>query len=214
MSMTLQSNQLLRLADTLSVSSLPEVTEKVLEDFYKGADEFSSDLERLEELEFQRILLLSRETPTHYKWHMFTAPDKSFTIWLHEYKPHATRARGYAQTIHNHRYPMSALLLTGGYRYTKFAVQVNEDRPATVRTVRHQELAGGSIYSMRQSEFHSVTEIRDGTVSLLVQGRPHRPYSISVDAGSRRASYHVPIEGRLQNLRSSLTTADRRSFHA
>lgn len=76
---------------------------------------------------------------------MFTAPEKSFTIWLHEYKPRATRADGYAQTIHNHRYPMSALLLAGGYRYTRFAVQADKDYCANVRAIGHQNLTGGSM---------------------------------------------------------------------
>ena len=190
------------------------MTEKVLADFYGRIEGFRDDLEGLEDPEFQDILLLSRETPTHYKWHMGSAPDNSFTIWLHEYKPHATRSGGYAQTIHNHRYPMSALLLAGGYRYTRFAVQAGKDQHAAVRTTGSERIAGGSIYSMRESDFHSVTEIEDGTVSLLVQGRPLLPHSISVDADSRRVSYHVPIEGRLENLRSTLTMAGRRSYYA
>ena len=210
MTMTLRSRQLSWLADKLSGSSLTEVTEKILVDFYGGVEEFSGDLERLEDVDFQHILLLSRETPTHYKWHICTAPDKSFSIWLHEYKPRATRSGGYAQTIHNHRYPMSALLLAGGYRYTQFTVHVGKDQRASVKTVSSQLVSGGSIYSMQDRDFHSVTEMQDGTVSLIIQGRPLRPFSISVDAEARRVSYHVPIEGRLENLRSTLT--GRRSY--
>lgn len=215
MSIALQSSQLSWLAGTLPGDSLPEVTEKVVRDFYGRVDEFGEELERLDDREFHAILLLSRETPTHYKWHLGTAPDKSFTIWLHEYKPHAIRSGGYAQTIHNHRYPMTALLLAGGYRYTQYEVgHTGADRPAEVRTVSSRQITGGAIYSMRESDFHSVTEIQDGTVSLLVQGRSLRPYSISVDAQSCRVSRHVPIEGRINNLRSTLTTAHRRLHHA
>jgi hypothetical protein len=212
MTMTLRSRQLSWLADKLSGSSLTEVTEKILVDFYGGVEEFSGDLERLEDVDFQHILLLSRETPTHYKWHICTAPDKSFSIWLHEYKPRATRSGGYAQTIHNHRYPMSALLLAGGYRYTQFTVHVGKDQRASVKTVSSQLVSGGSIYSMQDRDFHSVTEMQDGTVSLIIQGRPLRPFSISVDAESRRVFYHVPIEGRIENLRSTLTVTGRRSY--
>ena len=212
MTMTLRSRQLSWLADKLSGSSLTEVTEKILVDFYGGVEEFSGDLERLEDVDFQHILLLSRETPTHYKWHICTAPDKSFSIWLHEYKPRATRSGGYAQTIHNHRYPMSALLLAGGYRYTQLTVHVGKDQRASVKTVSSQLVSGGSIYSMQDRDFHSVTEMQDGTVSLIIQGRPLRPFSISVDAESRRVFYHVPIEGRIENLRSTLTVTGRRSY--
>ncbi len=210
MTMTSQSKQLSWLADKLSGNSLAEVTEKILMDFYGGVEEFRGDLERLEDVNFQCILPLSRETPTHYKWHMCTAPDKSFSIWLHEYKPRATRSDGYAQTIHNHRYPMSALLLAGGYRYTQFVVHVGKEQQASAQTVSSQLVTAGSIYSMQERDFHSVTEIQDGTVSLIIQGRPLRPFSISVDAESRRVSYHVPIEGRLENLRSILS--GRRSY--
>ena len=215
MSMALQSSQLSWLASTLPGNSHAGVTEKVLRDFYGRVGDFRAELERLNDWEFHAILLRSRETPTHYKWHLGTAPDKSFTIWLHEYKPGAIRSGGYAQTIHNHRYPMTALLLTGGYRCTQYEVShTAADEAAEVRTISSRQITGGAIYSMRESDFHSVTEIQDGTVSLLVQGRPLRPYSISVDAQSCRVSRHVPIEGRINNLRSTLATAHRRLHHA
>src|ERR1700761_1824662 len=215
MSPTLRSDQLTWLADSLPTSNFPEVTEKILGDFFEQLENFRDDLQQLEERDFERILPRSRETPTHYKWHMLTAPDRSFTVWLHEYKPAASRSAGYAQTIHNHRYPMSALVLAGGYQCTKYAVEKGHgDDQARIQGITEWQLAGGSVYSMRENEFHSVTRIEDGTMSLLVQGRPSRPYSVSVDARSRRASCHVPIEGRLDHLRSCLTTAHRRVHHA
>ena len=215
MSMTLPSGQLTWLADALPASNFPEVTEKVLSNFFERLDDFRDDLQRLGRREFDQILPLSRETPTHYKWHMFTAPDRAFTVWLHEYKPAATRSTGYAQTIHNHRYPMSALVLTGGYYCTRYKMEkATGDDCAEVQATRGWQLSSGSVYSMHANDFHSVAQIRDGTVSLLVQGHPCRPYSISVDARSRRTFCHVPIEGRLDNLRSSLNTAPRRLHHA
>jgi hypothetical protein len=215
MSMAMPSGQLTWLADALPTSDFPEVTEKILSDFFDQLDDFRADLQRLGESEFERILPLSRETPTHYKWHLLTAPDHTFTVWLHEYKPGITRASGYAQTIHNHRYPMSALVLTGGYYCTKYKVvkDPGNDR-AEVQATTGWQLADGSIYSMRETDFHSVTQIQDGTVSLLVQGQASQRYSVSVDATSHRTSCHIPIEGRLDNLRSSLTRSHRRSHHA
>lgn len=215
MSMALPSGQLTWLADSLPTSNFPEVTEKILRDFFERLEDFRDDLQKLEERDFERILPRSRETPTHYKWHLLTAPDHSFTVWLHEYKPRASRSGGYAQTIHNHRYPMSALVLTGGYQCTEYKVERSHgDDRASIQVITGWQLAGGSVYSMRENEFHSVTQIEDGTMSLLVQGQPTRPYSVSVDAGSRRTSCHVPIEGRLDHLRSSLTTAHRTVHHA
>jgi hypothetical protein len=216
MSPTLRSDQLIWLADSLPTSNFPDVTEKILGDFFQRLEEFRDDLQKLEARDFERILPRSRETPTHYKWHMLTAPDRSFTVWLHEYKPRASRSSGYAQTIHNHRYPMSALVLTGGYQCTKYRVEKShgDDDRASIQVITGWQLGGGSVYSMRENEFHSVTQIEDGTMSLLVQGRPSRPYSVSVDASSRRTSCHFPIEGRLDRLRSCLTTDHRRVHHA
>jgi predicted metal-dependent enzyme (double-stranded beta helix superfamily) len=215
MSMAMPSSQLTWLADTLPTSDFPEVTEKILSNFFMQLDDFRADLQRLGEHEFERILPLSRETPTHYKWHLLTAPGRAFTVWLHEYKPLATRASGYAQTIHNHRYPMSALVLAGGYYCTKYNVAENpgHDR-ADVQATKGWQLASGSVYSMRETDFHSVTQIQDGTVSLLVQGQASQRFSVSVDPKSHRTSCHLPIEGRLDHLRSSLTTPYGRSLHA
>lgn len=208
MSLTLQSSQLARLADGLSRDNLTEVTERLLRRFFGRLEEFKAELKQLNDLDFESILPLSRETPTHYKWHMFSASDKPCTIWLHEYKPRSIRSVGYAQTIHNHRYPMSALLLAGGYRCNTYTVKQISDQCIDVLATGSRLVTSGSIYSMRANDFHSVTEIKDGTVSILVQGRAVRPYSISVNTESCRASCHVPIEGRLDNLRSCLTIAN------
>lgn len=214
MSPTLRSDQLTWLADNLPTSNFPDLTEKILGDFFERLEEFRADLHSLEEQDFEQVLSRSRETPTHYKWHLLTTPDRSFTVWLHEYKPRSSRSSGYAQTIHNHRYQMSALVLTGGYQCTKYEVKKSRsDDRASIQVITGWQLESGSVYSMRENEFHSVTQIEDGTMTLLVQGRPSRPYSVSVDANSRRASRHVPIEARMDQLRSCLTTNRRRVHH-
>lgn len=214
MSITLQSSQLSRLADGLSVNNTAAATEKLLREFFERIEDFKSELEHLNDQAFKAILMLSRETPTHYKWHMLSIPEKASTIWLHEYKSHFIRSGGYAQSIHNHRYPMSALLLTGGYRCTSYSVTQIHDQRIDVRATGSRPVTEGSTYSMRADDFHSVTEIKDGTVSILVQGQAVRPYSVSVDAESRLASCHVPIEGRLDNLRACLTRVNRGEDHA
>jgi hypothetical protein len=187
----------------------PAGVEAVLAEFGTRLDEFRRELSRLSEQAFTALLPLSRETPTHYKWHMFAIEGADVNVWIHEYKPKASRSQGYAQSIHNHRYPMSVLLLTGGYCCGSFTVQAARDGVhADVRSIGTERLRGGSIYSMSPDEFHSVTEIQDGTVSLMVQGKPVRSSSVSVDVGSRLLVAHTPIEGRHANLRSALGPAE------
>jgi hypothetical protein len=186
--------------------------ESVLSRFYARLDVFQRELGAISEPRFETILLLSRETPSHYKWHLLAIDNVCMHVWLHEYKQGGTCSHGYAQSIHNHRYPMAALLLTGGYCYTNYAVQVASDNlHADVRVISTRQLSGGSVYSMTPNEFHSVTEIQDGTVSLMIQGKPVRTYSTSVDSHSLRMTRHTPIEYRLANLRSALPSHAGRS---
>jgi hypothetical protein len=183
----------------------PDAIEVTLAGFLASVEEFRGELCALSERAFATLMPLSRETPTHYKWHMFAIQDTHVNVWLHEYKPKTTRSRGYAQSIHNHRYPLSVLLLTGGYACGSFTVRAGSDGVhADVSLITTKRLRGGSIYSMSPDQFHSVTEIDDGTVSIMVQGRPVRSSSVSVDPGSRRLVRHTPIEHRCADLRSVL----------
>jgi len=188
-------------------SRLPDRIESVLADFGGQLEAFRHDLHTMSEPLFETMLLKSRETPSHFKWHLLTLHDGSANVWLHEYKPSSIRSGGYAQSVHNHRYPMSALVLAGGYCYTDYGVKVGADKlhaDVCVRGVHH--ISRGSIYSMKPSEYHSVTEILDGTVSLMIQGAPDRTFSTSVDPVTLKMIHHVPIEYRLNSLRSVLDT--------
>lgn len=186
--------------------------EAALARFYADLDVFEQELRMLSASCFDAMLTLSRETPTHYKWHLFANDDTHVHVWLHEYKPTSVRSQGYTQTVHNHRYPMTALLLAGGYCCTKYAVTPDSDNlHADVRVLDAQRLFGGNVYSMGPNEFHSLSEIQNGTVSLMVQGKAVRSYSTSVDAVSRLIATHTPIEYRLNNLRSVLGAMNQRS---
>jgi hypothetical protein len=185
----------------------PGCIESVLAEFYAQKDGFRQDLRTVSESLFERMLLLSRETSSHFKWHLLTLHDGSANVWLHEYKSSSSRSSGYAQSVHNHRYPMSVLVLAGGYCYTKYGVSFAADKLHADICIRGvQRLSGGSVYSMEPNEYHSATRILDGTVSLMIQGAPDRSYSTSVDLATHKISYHVPIEYRLNSLRSALDT--------
>lgn len=100
---------------------------------------------------------------------------------------------------------MSVLVLVGGYCYTEYEVKAGADEmhaDVCVRGVHY--LSRGSVYSMTPSEFHSATKILDGTVSLMIQGAPDRTFSTSVDPMTFKMTHHVPIEYRLNTLRSVL----------
>jgi hypothetical protein len=204
-----QSGTLSWLADSMSSAGggKPGHIEEALSSFYARLEAFVRELGKITEVQFEPILVHSRETPTHYKWYMGHTRDGSANVWLHEYKPAETRSSGYAQSVHNHRYPMSVLLLAGGYRYARYAVVPLNEARADITVEEVRRVSAGSTYSMEPSEFHSVTAIEDGTVSLMVQGTPVRRYSTSVDAASGRMTRHVPIEFRLNQLRSVLSAA-------
>lgn len=206
-SVVLPSNTLSWLASAIidTNASKEAGIEPVLTRLYTHLDVFRRELNAISEPRFETMLLLSRETPSHYKWHLLAIDSLCMHVWLHEYKPSGIRSHGYAQSIHNHRYPMAALLLKGGYCYTKYAVKAASDNVhADVCVTSIRQLSMGDAYSMTPNEFHSVTEIQDGTVSLMIQGRPVRTFSTSVDSSSLRMTRHTPIEYRLANLRSVL----------
>jgi hypothetical protein len=192
-------------------TSNPVNIEFILGAFYGELEIFRRELGNLPEQSFRTMLPRSRETPTHYKWHLFANDDADVQAWLHEYKPQAIRSDGYAQTIHNHRYSMSALLLTGGYCYSGYDVHINEDDlHADVRVIGTWDIREGCAYSMTPDEFHSVTEIQDGTVSLMIQGRAVRTHSTSVNPSTGRLIRHTPIEHRFGELRSALALSTAR----
>jgi hypothetical protein len=100
---------------------------------------------------------------------------------------------------------MSVLVLAGGYHYTRYEVKVGADQLHADVSIRGiQPLSQGPTYSMKPNEFHSVTQIHDGTVSLMIQGAPDRTFSTSVDLRTLEMTHHVPIEYRLDSLRSIL----------
>lgn len=210
---SLPSQTLSWLASAIADADLsrPDNLVAMLSEFYDRLELFRQELRELTEPCFQAMVPLSRETPTHYKWHLLATDDTDVHAWLHEYKPKTIRSGGYAQSIHNHRYSMSALLLSGAYCYSGYTVNADsDDVHADVRVIATRRLREGCAYSMTPDEFHSVTEIQDGTVSLVIQGRPVRAYSTSVNLSSRQLVRHTPIEYRLGDLRSALEASSAR----
>jgi hypothetical protein len=171
-------------------------------------DDLVSALSQLRVEEFAHMTVRSRETSTHYKWHLHADPQHRFVLWLHEYKTAGLRSPGYADSIHNHRYGLSSLVLSGGYTHMRFVVRRDpaEGRALVNRVAAHQ-LGPGSTYSISADEFHRVADLVDGTVTLVVEHPAIRAYSTSVDTAGH-VLHHYPIEARYDELRVLLAGKD------
>ncbi|MEU5882695.1 hypothetical protein [Spirillospora sp. NPDC047279] len=186
--------------------------EHALRRFYDDMrGELARELAALADEDFAEIVGRSRETSTHYKWSLMDDPANDFKIWLHEYKDGAHRGSGYARSIHNHRYPLSSLILYGSYKHTKLAIDDMSEQSRRLRITTEQKLDPGSVYTITTNELHSISDIRDHTITLVVQHRTIRSFSISIDPQSLRTIRHYPIEERHVNLRECLEPAGERA---
>jgi hypothetical protein len=199
-----------RFIDRLATASWPgggavdRQAERFLSLIRVKSAEFRAELSGLAHAEFDRLAAASRETPTHYKWHLHTVPGKAFVIWLHEYKPAPLRGGGYATSIHNHRYGLSSLVLSGGYRHLGYAVERDARGGVIAERTWTRDVRPGSCYSIDAEDFHQITDLVDGTVTLVVQHPAVRTYSTSVDLSGHRLVHHYPVESRYDELRRLL----------
>jgi hypothetical protein len=144
----------------------------------------------------------SRETSTHYKWLLAADAASRGRVWLHEFKSVGERRRGYAMSIHNHRYAFNTIVLAGGYTNTRF--QVDFDTASLVvhnyRIVTSDSVPVDATYSMDPAEYHRIDDIEDGTRSIVMEFAPASVSSYSIDEHDARMLRHVPIEVRAQSL--------------
>jgi hypothetical protein len=180
--------------------------ERYLATVHSHAAVLRAELDRLSPEIFAGMLLRSRETSTHYKWNLHAGDHEQFAVWLHEYKPAGQRAPGYAESVHNHRYGLTSLVLRGGYTHLRFAVERDDHSSAGVRLIEKHacRLRPGSTYSLSADDFHSVADLVDGTVTVVVQHPAVRQYSTSVNTSDLRLVRHYPIESRYAHLRALL----------
>jgi hypothetical protein len=129
----------------------------------------------------------SVEKTTHFKW--FLAEDESgFEIWLHQYKPASHRRLGHAAVAHNHRFWFTSIVLRGGFISHTYEA-ADPSRPAALERVGKMVYERGDSYVLDPSTIHSLSDIQEPTVSLLVQSRPIRPYSDVYENG-KLLRYH------------------------
>lgn len=117
---------------------------------------------------------------------------------------------GYATTLHNHRYSFASMVLSGGYGQVLSAVDLpGPGGKSTIRVLASDDISSGDIVTVHHSEFHRLTYIGRGTVTLVAKCPAAKDSSVSVDLATMTMSRHVPVEARFKELMNSLlTTAD------
>ncbi|HEV2790768.1 MAG TPA: hypothetical protein VGV69_05670 [Solirubrobacterales bacterium] len=140
----------------------------------------------------------SVEKTTHYKWFLAAAPDSSFEVWLHEYKPSELRRTGHATVPHNHRFWLTSLILRGGFEDTRY-VRAEE---GSIEPSEHRSLRPGNTMVVDPEEIHALSGLRDSTISMVVQSKPVRSYSEVFENGEVRR--YSDLEAKLAELRESL----------
>lgn len=143
----------------------------------------------------------SVEKTTHYKWFLGRGEGGCFELWLHEYKPARLRRAGHATVPHNHRFWLTSLILRGGFVDTRYA-RTAGGGDGQIEPVATRDLDPGETMVIDPEEIHSLSELREGTLSLVVQSRPVRSYSEVFEGGEVRR--YSDLEAQLAGLRASL----------
>ena len=142
---------------------------------------------------------LSHETSTHFKWYMHRSAELGYEIWLHEYKSKEFRKPGYAEVPHNHRYWFTSLILTGSFKHHIYRVerapQENLLRSMTVTKQLHYN--AGDIYTNAPDVVHSIFEIEEPTLTLLIRSRAVKLYSESFNSDNNKITRYYPFSARI-----------------
>jgi hypothetical protein len=116
-----------------------------------------------------RLRSLCERTESFDKLVLFEDPQSGCRLRLHRFD------HTFIDTPHNHRYSFVSLILNGSYVQTIFgsgkelrrraALEMGPLAP-TFRTIHKT----GDVYSLHNSLVHTVTDIEEGTYSLLLRG--------------------------------------------
>lgn len=136
-------------------------------------ESLGSYLRSLSSDELVTVMARSTERTTHYKW--FLSGDGRYRVWLHQYRSSREYANApdFAASIHNHRYPFTSKVLSGGLHVRTFHVQDDE----SVLEAGTQQLGAGQTMLLSHEDVHQVAAVDDGTLTIVVQGPPQRRYS-------------------------------------
>lgn len=146
----------------------------------------------------------ARETSTHYVWPLH-ACGNGFSLVINEFKDPLHMTVGYATTLHNHRYSFASLVLSGGYGQVLSDVDMaGPGGNSRIRVLASDDISRGDIVTVHHSEFHRLTYISHGTVTLVAKCPPAKESSTSVNLTTMTMSRHVPVEARFEKLMKSL----------
>jgi hypothetical protein len=146
----------------------------------------------------------SVEKTTHYKW--FVAEDRAagYQLWLHDYKPRTHRRQGHAAVAHNHRFWLTSLILRGGFTDNRFrrASVAGDGERTGIERIGSRRMQSGDTMVLEPDDIHALSELQDGTLSLIAQGHPVRNYSEVFEDGVVRR--YPDLGAKLHELRHSL----------
>ncbi|MFC4942568.1 hypothetical protein [Pseudonocardia sp. GCM10023141] len=139
---------------------------------------------------------------THVARCLRDVPDEPFSFWLHTYRPQRDWLRGYAESVHNHRYHLSSTVLSGSYEHERFDVAINARTGLIDQAgLKHRgTYCTGDAGALLFTEFHRIPAAADGTAALLVKSRAIAPWSLSFDPSRRRGYRHAPAAERVVRL--------------
>lgn len=166
-------------------------------DIRRLLNELKTELDEIADIE------KSVEKTTHYKWFLSEDPSRRFQIWLHEYKPSTHRREGHATVAHNHRFWLTSVILRGGFTDTRYErVDKADPESGSLSPIDSRQMKPGDTMVLMPDEIHALSELRDDTLSLIVQGKPVRDYSEVFEAGEVRR--YADLGAKLAGLRASL----------
>jgi hypothetical protein len=145
--------------------------------------------------------LASREPSTHFKWLMFRDSNFRFEVWLHEYKSKELLKPGYAVVPHNHVYQFSSLILSGGFKHISYEVCRSREAESTFDALRvsgERVVSKNMIYTLTADHIHSLSEIQEGTTTLVVNSASLKPFSEEFNLEDRRIIKHYPLPVRIR----------------
>ena len=187
----------LRSINWSNVSIAHSNIERLLKDVYRDKESLYKEIESHDLREREYRGKKSYNLPTHLKWYLHRDLNKQFEIWIHEYKPEALRGRGYANVPHNHRYWFTSLLLRGSFTHKIYEVEGKQSDLlsfGSMQMIGHWPMSQGDVYTLDSDKIHSLTQIDDTTLTLIVSSRQIREYSEEFVPATREIRRHDTIE--------------------
>jgi hypothetical protein len=112
---------------------------------------------------------------------------------------------GHAAIYHNHRYSFASLVLSGGYQQVRSNIELRTlEQAARIQDIREEYITKGDVVRINHQEFHRLGSFHTHTITLVVKCPVAKSESFSVDSGTLKISWHVPVEERVPQLMAAL----------